>query len=278
MKKTYIFMTLLVIAGIAVVAWLSAGNKSVQPIACTMEAKLCPDGSAVGRTGPNCEFAACPAIVTPAPTDGDIVLRVGEKGKAGDLGIIVNALVEDSRCPIDAQCVWAGEFKVTATFISASKSETKDISLGEAPYFVDGHNISIISAIPAPKSSAKISMNEYRITFHVTSSVKKDVGSTGTVTGIVTLSPICPVERMPPEPQCAPKPYQTKIEVFTTDGTELVKVIQTGTDGRFAVTLPLGDYSFQAGKGKVMPSCSPIEVRVQNATAVVDISCDTGIR
>lgn len=29
--------------------------------ACTQEAKLCPDGSAVGRTGPNCEFAACPA-------------------------------------------------------------------------------------------------------------------------------------------------------------------------------------------------------------------------
>ena len=28
---------------------------------CTMEAKLCPDGSSVGRTGPNCEFAACPA-------------------------------------------------------------------------------------------------------------------------------------------------------------------------------------------------------------------------
>ena len=29
-------------------------------VACTMEAKLCPDGSAVGRTGPNCEFAECP--------------------------------------------------------------------------------------------------------------------------------------------------------------------------------------------------------------------------
>ncbi len=28
--------------------------------ACTMEARLCPDGSAVGRTGPNCEFALCP--------------------------------------------------------------------------------------------------------------------------------------------------------------------------------------------------------------------------
>ena len=29
-------------------------------VACTQEAKLCPDGSSVGRTGPNCEFTACP--------------------------------------------------------------------------------------------------------------------------------------------------------------------------------------------------------------------------
>ena len=29
-------------------------------IACTEEAKICPDGSSVGRTGPDCEFAACP--------------------------------------------------------------------------------------------------------------------------------------------------------------------------------------------------------------------------
>jgi len=31
--------------------------------ACTEEAKICPDGSAVGRIGPNCEFAPCPQIV-----------------------------------------------------------------------------------------------------------------------------------------------------------------------------------------------------------------------
>lgn len=27
---------------------------------CTMEAKQCSDGSFVGRSGPNCEFAKCP--------------------------------------------------------------------------------------------------------------------------------------------------------------------------------------------------------------------------
>lgn len=33
---------------------------SEKMVACTMEAKLCPDGSYVGRVGPNCEFASCP--------------------------------------------------------------------------------------------------------------------------------------------------------------------------------------------------------------------------
>src|SRR3989338_2422318 len=36
--------------------------KPGQPAACTAEAKLCPDGSSVGRTLPSCAFAACPGI------------------------------------------------------------------------------------------------------------------------------------------------------------------------------------------------------------------------
>jgi len=35
-------------------------SKNLSPVACTAEAKLCSDGSAVGRSGPNCEFAPCP--------------------------------------------------------------------------------------------------------------------------------------------------------------------------------------------------------------------------
>ena len=35
-------------------------GKRLEKIACTMDAKVCPDGSAVGRSGPNCEFEKCP--------------------------------------------------------------------------------------------------------------------------------------------------------------------------------------------------------------------------
>jgi hypothetical protein len=37
-------------------------------VACTMEAKMCPDGSYVGRTGPKCEFTACPGAMPTTST------------------------------------------------------------------------------------------------------------------------------------------------------------------------------------------------------------------
>ena len=43
--------------------WYWRTNQPIQRVACTMEAKLCPDGSYVGRTGLNCEFAPCPNII-----------------------------------------------------------------------------------------------------------------------------------------------------------------------------------------------------------------------
>lgn len=41
-------------------SWEEDCAAAIAPRACTEEAKICPDGSAVGRQGPNCEFAPCP--------------------------------------------------------------------------------------------------------------------------------------------------------------------------------------------------------------------------
>ena len=49
--------------------WQLSKEKAPSPasLACTEEAKQCPDGSSVGRTGPNCEFALCPAAGEKTP-------------------------------------------------------------------------------------------------------------------------------------------------------------------------------------------------------------------
>ncbi len=58
----------------------NVGSGGTSGVACTDEAKICPDGSAVGRTGPNCSFAACPppnAELVVGSTTLDFVLPAG---------------------------------------------------------------------------------------------------------------------------------------------------------------------------------------------------------
>jgi len=62
---------LLVLALIAVGGWWFAHPERQLPAnVCTQDAKICPDGSAVGRIPPRCDFAACP-VSTVAPSSSD---------------------------------------------------------------------------------------------------------------------------------------------------------------------------------------------------------------
>ena len=40
--------------------WKDMKPDQSEPVMCPMDAKKCPDGSHVSRTGPNCQFAPCP--------------------------------------------------------------------------------------------------------------------------------------------------------------------------------------------------------------------------
>ena len=55
----WIFVVTVLLAGGYI---LYAQNKIPEMVACTADAKLCPDGSSVGRIGPNCEFVECPVV------------------------------------------------------------------------------------------------------------------------------------------------------------------------------------------------------------------------
>lgn len=59
-KLALVFLVLafLGLVGSLVKGFISSRKKEV---ACTMEAKVCPDGTSVGRVAPSCEFAPCPS-------------------------------------------------------------------------------------------------------------------------------------------------------------------------------------------------------------------------
>jgi hypothetical protein len=61
MKQLLFFIVLIIVLGIGGFAYRNVMERPIDMgmTACTMEARICPDGSSVGRTGPDCSFAAC---------------------------------------------------------------------------------------------------------------------------------------------------------------------------------------------------------------------------
>lgn len=53
---------IVVLAAVGILFWRKSLPIPITQKACTQEAKICPDGSSVGRTGPDCQFAACPSV------------------------------------------------------------------------------------------------------------------------------------------------------------------------------------------------------------------------
>ncbi|MBV9349588.1 MAG: carboxypeptidase regulatory-like domain-containing protein [Patescibacteria group bacterium] len=146
--------------------------------ACTMEAKECPDGTYVGRTGPNCEFAAC-SHATSTPT--------------------------------------------------------------------------------RPKNE-----------------------NTGLVKGKIVLGPVCPVERIPPDPACSPKGFVSRITATSVSGGATVTYSTVSdANGYFSMTLAQGTYDIEGVNAQQvsLPRCAPEEITVMpGRTLSVSLYCDTGIR
>ncbi len=62
MKSLFFGIVLILLVGIAGFFYRNVmeQERAPEPVACTMDAKMCPDESFVGRTAPACEFATCP--------------------------------------------------------------------------------------------------------------------------------------------------------------------------------------------------------------------------
>lgn len=78
------------------------------------------------------------------------------------------SVVEDSRCPTDTNCIWAGNAKVQIK-VSNSKgaSKTFELNMNLEPNIVSfaDYEIKIINLTPQPASNIRINRNGYTATF-----------------------------------------------------------------------------------------------------------------
>lgn len=107
----------------------------------------------------------------------------------------------------------------------------------------------------------------------------------GFLEGKVTIGPLCPVERFPPDPRCQPTEETYKswpIAVWTADKKTKVAQIVPDLDGTYKLELPAGNYivslekqvPFGLGAGNL-----PANIAITSEkTAILNIGIETGIR
>ena len=89
--------------------------------------------------------ATAPPATSPVRSDG--LATIGQSTRVGALIVTPQAVVEDSRCPVNARCIWAGRLIVKARIDGAGWRETVNLTLGE-PYRTRGTGLALVSGEP----------------------------------------------------------------------------------------------------------------------------------
>lgn len=107
-------------------------------------------------------LAGCATTQQVASDDGSA--GMGEPTRAGPLIIRPLKVVEDSRCPINARCVWAGRLIVRASISHHRNRETHELTLGE-PIAVAGGRLVLDGAEPGRMVGQEQTPRAYRLHF-----------------------------------------------------------------------------------------------------------------
>ncbi len=147
-------------------------NKQPLPdeIICIADAMQCPDGSYVGRTGSECTFV-CPVSTTtpavPAPSKSATVeAGINRSATQLGIGILPLTIIEDSRCPVDVECIWAGRLRVKVRIHNAMGDSDKEFVIGQT-ITTKTETITLVQAAPIPHAGVTITPADYSFIFEI---------------------------------------------------------------------------------------------------------------
>ncbi|MGN6499562.1 MAG: hypothetical protein ACTHKM_05380 [Tsuneonella sp.] len=105
-----------------------------------------------------------PPILTATLTAEGTPVPLKQPVKVGNLAVTPIKVVEDSRCPMNARCVWAGRLVVETRIYGAGWRETANVTLGET-YGTHGSVIALVEATPDKRTDVELQPGDYRFTY-----------------------------------------------------------------------------------------------------------------
>jgi hypothetical protein len=101
-----------------------------------------------------------------------IVVKRGQQKSAAKGEVIIKfvSVTEDSRCPTDTNCIWAGNAKVQVKIANrqgGSKMAVMNTTVGPKGDQFNGWAVYLTSLTPEPKSGKKMDQRSYVATFEI---------------------------------------------------------------------------------------------------------------
>ena len=103
----------------------------------------------------------------------------------------------------------------------------------------------------------------------------------GALTGLATAGPVCPVERTPPDPSCAPRPVVGARLLVRDAAGHTVATLISDTGGRFSAQLPAGTYQLVPQPVEGLLGTAPavdFQLGPASPSASLAVDYDTGLR
>lgn len=107
-------------------------------------------------------LASCASV--PAASAGPTA-AIGETASVGVITVRPIQLLEDSRCPAQVQCIWAGQVRVLVDLSRGDGAhQQRELTLGKAEN-IDGGMLTLIDAQPPKLAPGSTDASAYRFTF-----------------------------------------------------------------------------------------------------------------
>ena len=104
--------------------------------------------------------------------DKDFTLSIGESVQVeGGLGFIkFIKVLEDSRCPVDVTCVWAGIVKTEFEIVDSARKKTSiflNTGIKSNKLSLQGYTLQLISIFPPKVEGVSISPEQYQVKLRI---------------------------------------------------------------------------------------------------------------
>ncbi|MDP3783182.1 MAG: hypothetical protein Q8Q79_09705 [Sphingopyxis sp.] len=109
--------------------------------------------------------SACATTSGGAPLADARNVALGQKAYADGPIIQPVEVIEDSRCPMNARCVWAGRVRVKMLWIRGNgEKQPFEVTLGESTPIADG-SIALEAVRPDKVTNVELKAEDYRFSF-----------------------------------------------------------------------------------------------------------------